>query len=557
MKRPMAARASPPVRADRGELEQEPDATPVEERADHAEAAEEAAAPVAPADAVHDVEDDADADHGAARGEGEADDRHRIGLDEVVEAPVAGPEGVLLEALQTEEAAVDESEEDAGRAGEGDEDADVARLRPLRREDDGEAGEEEHEAVARVAEHHAEHEHVGDGDEEGRLQVVVARGAVARDEHLEGAQEPGVAHQHRDLEAGDVVGRERLDSAAAFRDLREAGRHARGVRFGHPAGDERREARVGELLLGLEDAPLGEDGGAQGAEFARVAGGEAAAGQGEVGKGAVGRLGLLAALGDHVVERLAFVEDDRLPAEARLLEGRLHGEAARAARDGDDGRVVRVARQRQEDDVVRDLPAEVVELSGGEGADGEVEEGEGAEFGKGQVDVLEGGQLLQHRPHGGAAGVGLPGAGAERVERLLDGLDAAFGLAERDDVRRGGRRGVRRLGGGGAGLRREAFEQGVDARDERVAAPALGGVVGRRDRGGLRSGLSLDRVDDAEVAEAAEHGAFVAGEHDGAEIEHRNRFEHGVPPSAFTFPAESAARAARGRPCRGGGPPTG
>ena len=31
-----------PVRADRGELEQEPDAAPVEERADHAEAAEEA-----------------------------------------------------------------------------------------------------------------------------------------------------------------------------------------------------------------------------------------------------------------------------------------------------------------------------------------------------------------------------------------------------------------------------------------------------------------------------------------------------------------------------------
>ena len=81
-------------------------------------------------------------------------------------------------------------EDDAGRPGERDERPHVARLSLAGGEDDSKAGEEQDESVAGVAEHHAEHEHVGDGDEERRLQVVVGGCAVARDQHLEGAQEP-------------------------------------------------------------------------------------------------------------------------------------------------------------------------------------------------------------------------------------------------------------------------------------------------------------------------------------------------------------------------------
>ena len=51
--------------------------------------------------------------------------------------------------------------------------------------------------MAPVAEHHAEHEHITEGHEEGGLQLPVIRKAIGGNERLEGTEQPTMAKQNR------------------------------------------------------------------------------------------------------------------------------------------------------------------------------------------------------------------------------------------------------------------------------------------------------------------------------------------------------------------------
>ena len=260
-----------------------------------------------------------------------------------------------------------------------------------------------------------------------------------------------------------------------------------------------------ELLLGLEDALLRDDGRAQLAQLFGVVGRQSARREGEVGERAVGGHRLLLALLDEFVKRLALVKRDGFLLEALLLEDRLHGEAPGARGHRDQGRVRCVAGQGKEHDVVREFVAEVVDLRRGHRADGEVEKGEIAKFREREFDLLERAELLDDRADGRAAGLGFRGAGLQGNKGRFDGRHLAFGLVK------GNLRGRGVLGVGLGGRLGEGLEESVDARHEHVAPRHLRRVVGRGDGGGFRSGLGLCGVDDAEVAQAAEHVALVAG----------------------------------------------
>ena len=118
--------------------------------------------------------------------------------------------------------------------------------------------------------------------------------------------------------------------------------------------------------------------------------------------------------------------------------------------------------------------------------------------------MLERAELLDDRADGRAAGLGFRCAVLQGIQGRFDGRHLAFGFIKGNLSGRGA------LGVGLGDRLGEGLEEGVDARHEHIAPRHLRRVVGRGDGGGFRAGLGLCGVDDAEVAQAAEHVALVA-----------------------------------------------
>ena len=168
--------------------------------------------------------------------------------------------------LIAEDGAVHETENDRRNAHAHEELAGIGKRGELLVESQKSAQQNEDQPLADVAEHHAEQNQKSDGDEKRRVDTVVLRVSVSRDQRLEGLQEGGMVEFRRDrgraasddahsfafrvFRAGDVIDEPAFQQSGEF--LRDPFRDF----FRHPAADVSSAGSLAEKLHGLQDSQM-------------------------------------------------------------------------------------------------------------------------------------------------------------------------------------------------------------------------------------------------------------------------------------------------------------
>ncbi|OPY68933.1 MAG: hypothetical protein A4E62_01932 [Syntrophorhabdus sp. PtaU1.Bin002] len=109
------------------------------------------------------------------------------------------PECVFLECFNTEVTSVYYTEYGTGKAPEKKEYAKVPRRAGPSGKKGCQAACGEDDPVPCIAEHHAEHHYITEGDKECRFQLLIVRKAVGRNQHFEGTEQPRVPKEYGDL----------------------------------------------------------------------------------------------------------------------------------------------------------------------------------------------------------------------------------------------------------------------------------------------------------------------------------------------------------------------